>query len=166
MNFFKTTAAAAIVFAMTPLASAQTAKMTPQEFATMAASSDMMELESSKLAQQKSQTASVKEFADMMIKDHTTASKNLKAAATEDGVTVPAEMLPKHAEQVQMLNSQSGADFDAAYLKAQLAAHQEALKLMTSYAENGKGATQAHAEKTAPIIQTHLEHAEMMAKSK
>jgi putative membrane protein len=66
-----------------------------------------LEIRSSELALQKSQTAAVKQFAQMMINDHTTASKNLMAAADQDGVTVPAEMLPKHASQVKAL---SGAD--------------------------------------------------------
>ena len=163
MNFLKTATAAALVLSMAPFAYAQSAK-TPQEFATMAASSDMLELESSKLALEQAQNASVKEFAQMMIKDHTTASENLKAAASKDGVTVPAEMLPKHAAEVQKLNGQTGAEFDAAYVKTQVAAHEEALALMKSYAENGEGATKAHAEKTAPVIQMHLEHAQEMNK--
>jgi putative membrane protein len=165
MTFFRTATAAALVLSMAPFAYAQSAKMTPQEFAAMAASSDMLELESSKIALQQSQNADVKEFAQMMINDHTTASQNLKAAASKDGVTVPAEMLPKHAAEVQKLNGQTGAAFDAAYVKTQVAAHEEALNLMTSYSENGEGATKAHAEKTAPVIKMHYEHVQKIDKS-
>jgi putative membrane protein len=141
--------------------------MSAQDFATMAASSDMLEIRSSELALQKSQTAAVKEFAQMMINDHTTASKNLMAAAQQDGVTVPADMLPKHASQVEALGSTAADAFDASYIDAQVAAHQEALALMTSYAESGDAAAlKAHAQKTAPIIQMHYEHAQQLEKSK
>ncbi|MBP0441330.1 DUF4142 domain-containing protein [Tianweitania sediminis] len=161
MNFVKTATAAAVIFAMAPFAYAQS-PMTPQEFATMAASSDMLEIQSSELALQKAQNAEVKEFAQMMINDHTKASQELKAAASQDGVTVPAEMLPKHAEQVQALNGASAAEFDEAYMDAQVAAHEEALNLMQTYAQNGEGATKAHAAKTAPVIEMHLEHAKKL----
>jgi putative membrane protein len=45
---------------------------------------------------QKAVSPEVKEFAQMMINDHTTASKNLMAAAQQDGVPVPAEMTTRH----------------------------------------------------------------------
>lgn len=162
MNLVKTATAAAVIFAMAPFAYAQSTKMTPQEFASMAASSDMLELRSSEAALQKAQSAEVKEFAQMMINDHTKASQELKTAASTDGATVPAEMLPKHAEKVQAVSAKSGAEFDAAYMEAQVAAHEEALKLMQTYAEGGEGATKAHAAKTAPVIEMHLEHAKKL----
>jgi putative membrane protein len=165
MNLFRTATAAAMIFAVVPFAAAQSTKMTAQDFTAMAASSDMMELQSSEMALQKAQSAEVKEFAEMMIKDHTTASQELKAAASTDGATVPTEMLPKHAEQVQALTGESGEDFDEAYIEAQVAAHKEALNLMQSYAEAGEGATKAHAAKTAPIIQMHLEHVQKIEES-
>ena len=167
MNFMKTAIAAVVVSLIGSIAFAQTAKMSAQDFATMAASSDMLEIRSSELALQKSQTAAVKEFAQMMINDHTAASKNLMAAAQQDGVTVPADMLPKHASQVEALGSAAGDAFDASYIDAQVTAHQEALALMTSYAESGDAAAmKAHAQKTAPIIQMHYEHAQQLDKSK
>lgn len=167
MNFLRLAAAAATFGALASIAWAQTKTMTAQDFAAMAASSDMLEIQSSELALQKSQNAAVKEFAQMMIDDHTTASKNLKAAAQQDGVTVPAQMTEKHAAEVKALTDAPAASFDGSYILAQVAAHQEALKLMTSYAESGDGAAlKAHAQKTAPIIQMHFEHAQKLEQQK
>jgi putative membrane protein len=165
MNIRRTAIAAAAVGLMGSIALAQTAKMSPQEFATMAVSSDILEIRSSELAMQKSQTAAVQEFAQMMINDHTKASKDLMAAAQKDGVTVPAEMAKKHASKVEALNTADNEAFDAAYIDAQVAAHKEALALMSSYAESGDAAAlKAHAQKTAPIIQRHFEHAQQLDK--
>jgi putative membrane protein len=142
-------------------------KISAQDFAATAASSDMFEIRSSELALQKSQTSAVKEFAQMMIKDHTEASKNLMAAAKQDGIAVPGEMAEKHAAQVKALSGAEGEAFDAAYLDAQLAGHKEALALMTNYAKDGDAAAlKAHAQKTAPIVQMHLEHVEQLNKNK
>jgi len=159
--------ATTIAFALVATMAVAQDRMSPQDFATMAASSDMFEIESSQLALQKSQSDDLKQFAQQMIDDHTKASADLKAAAAQDGVTVPAAMTDKHASQVEMLKGVSGDAFDVAYAGAQLAAHQEGLDLMQSYAGNGESpALKAHAAKSAPIIEAHLRHVEAMGTKK
>jgi putative membrane protein len=155
-------AASMMIFAAGSLAWAQA--KTAEEFAAMAASSDMFEIQSSELALQKAVSPEVKEFAQMMINDHTTASKNLMAAAQQDGVSVPAEMTTRHTATVGALGDLSGAGgFDAKYIEEQVAAHREALALMTAYAEGGDSpALKAHAQKTAPVIQMHFEHVQKL----
>lgn len=165
MYLTKTVLATAFVVSVGSLAWAQSAKINAQDFASAAASSDMFEIQSSELALQKAQSAEVKDFAQMMIKDHQDASKNLMAAAKEDGMTVPSEMTEKHVAELEKINGAS--EFDATYVNAQLAAHQEAIQLMTTFAQNGDSAAlKAHAAKTAPIIQMHLEHAQKLSAAK
>lgn len=151
--------AATAVFGMASLALAQAQTMSAQDFAATAASSDMFEIRSSELALERSQSNAVQGFAQMMINDHTAASEGLKTAAQQDGVTVPAEMLEKHATQLQTLQDTAADAFDASYVNVQVAAHEEALALMQAYAETGEtAALKAHAAKTAPVIQMHYEH--------
>ncbi len=104
----------------------------------------------------------------MMIEDHSKASEELLAAiqGSSEDLEAPAAMADKHQEQFEALSAMTGADFDAAYIDAQVAAHEEALALMTSYAEGGDSeALKAHAEKTAPVIQTHLDHVQQVDQS-
>ena len=123
----------------------------------------MFEIRSSEVALQKSQSDAVRGFAQMMINDHTAASEGLKTAAEQDGVSVPAEMLEKHATQLQTLQDAPAESFDTSYTQAQVAAHEEALALMQSYAETGEGAAlKAHAAKSAPVIQMHHEHVQKL----
>src|SRR4030095_15800369 len=63
-----------------------------QDFVTLAAQSDMLEIESSKLALAKSDNAKTKQFADKMIKDHTATSNELKALVSSG--KVPASLPP------------------------------------------------------------------------
>ncbi len=155
------TAATAVGMALTTSAHSQ--QITAEEFVATAASSDMFEISSSELAKEKSDTAAVTEFADMMITDHTKSSTELKAAAESAGISVPAEMAQKQTSQLQQLEALSDDAFDAAYIDAQVLAHQEALALMEGYAENGdEEALKAHAAKTAPVIQQHYEHAQQL----
>lgn len=149
--------------ALLSLAPAEAADLSPEEFAAAAASADSFEVESSRLALSQSQNQAVRDFAQMMVDDHTTSSQELQAAATADGVTVPPEMSEEHAAKLQELSSTSAAEFDQAYVAAQESGHEEALSLMQDYADSGEAAgLKAHAQKAAPIIESHLEQVQAL----
>ena len=134
---------------------------TPQGFVTMAASSDMYEIEAGKLAQAQGKSQAVKDFGAMMVKDHTASSDKLKAAVAEagSGVSVPPAMLPKHQQQLDALRG-AGENFDTLYAQQQQAAHQEALNMLTSQAQAGTVASlKAFATEARPVVEGHLEHA-------
>ena len=157
-------AAAALAF-FASTAMAQMGAPPAEEFVTMASSSDMFEIQSSTAALEKGESAAVKEFAQMMVADHTKSSEELLAAVEASGldITPPGAMTPEHQERSDALNGANVTDFDAAYIDAQVAAHQEALALMQSYAETGDNeALRAHAQKSVPIIQAHFEHAQKL----
>jgi len=155
----KTRLLAAAAFALMLASPSLAQQMSAEGFATTAASSDMFEITSSSLARERATSEAVRDFANMMIADHTQASSELAAAAETAGVALPGGMIDKHAAQVETLKGLQGAEFDAAYIEAQTAAHEEALALMEGYAESGDNeALKAHAQKTAPIIERHAEH--------
>lgn len=138
---------------------------TPQGFVEMAASSDMYEIEAGRLAQDMGQDQAIKDFGAQMVEDHTTSSNNLRTAAGEAGVTVPAAMLPRHQQQLDALRN-AGTNFDSVYAEQQVQAHQEALSLLQTQAQSGTaGPLQAFAEQTAPVVEGHLEHARELAQT-
>ena len=164
MNTMKLAISAALL-TISAAAFAQSAPMAPQDFANMAASSDMFEITSSQLAIEKGVTGELKAFAEQMIGDHTKASAELKAVAEPAGVKVPAEMLEKHAAMLKALQGEEGDKFAAAYVDAQVAAHKEAVALMTTYAESGDNeALKGHAAKAQPVVTMHLEHVQTLDK--
>ena len=159
-------AAAALAF-FASAALAQMAAPPAEEFVTMAASSDMFEIQSSTSALEKAESAEVKEFAQMMIADHGKSSEELLAAVQESGldITPPGAMAEEHKEPFDAINAANIPDFDAAYIDAQVAAHEE-VALMQSYAEGGDNeALKAHAQKTLPVVQMHYEHAQQLDKT-
>ncbi len=50
----------------------------------------MAEVEAGNLARQKSNNAKVKDFAAMMVKDHTAANDTLKSLAASKNITLPS----------------------------------------------------------------------------
>ena len=138
---------------------------TAAEFVAMAASGGMYEVESSKLAQKQGKNAEVKSFAEMMIRDHTKANAELKAAAAKASppATVPTKLNAEHQALLDQLKS-AGANFDQTYLDQQRTAHEKTLALLDGYSSGGDSQPlKDWAGKTKPVVQQHLDKAKQIA---
>lgn len=137
---------------------------TAMPYLQMAASSDLFEIESSRLALQMSRNPAVQSFAQMLIGDHTRLSNNMMATARRDGlVPPPPQLLPHHADMLNRLLGESATDFDMMYRQEQVNAHQEALNLHRTYAADGdRDALRTVAMAAVPVIQGHLTHAQTL----
>lgn len=130
-----------------------------QSFANTAASSDTFEIETSKLAADKAASAKVKTFAQGMIKAHTDSTAKLKTAAA--AATPPVIPVPQLSAQQQQtlteLQGKSGADFDTAYAKAQVDAHQMTLDALKAYSASGDvPSLKTFATTLIPTVTAHL----------
>ena len=137
------------------------AKTTAAAYVDAAGKSDMYEMESSKIALQKSKSPAIKSFANAMIRDHTKTTKATMAAAKKAGMNPPppAPDAGITASLTELQNA-SDADFDRIYLAQQMPAHQAALDLHQSYAANGdQPALKASAKAAVPIVQKHIDMA-------
>jgi putative membrane protein len=139
---------------------------TTQDFVAQAAMSDMLEIESSKLAQERADDKS-KQFAAKMVKDHTETSTELKSLVQGGKVkaTLPAGMDKSHQDKLDKLKGLNGADFDKQYDDMQVSAHKDAVSLFERYGKSGDNADlKAFASKTLPHLQEHLKMAEDLKK--
>ncbi|HLT06121.1 MAG TPA: DUF4142 domain-containing protein [Cyclobacteriaceae bacterium] len=133
------------------------------EFAVKAADSGLAEVNASKVAQEKAQHQRVKDFAAMMIEDHTKANEELKALASSKNITLPTAPGEPHVKNVADLNSYTGADFDKEYMDLMVDDHQKAVNLFEDAAEDVEDPDlRAFAAKTLPSLQKHLEHAKTL----
>jgi putative membrane protein len=134
----------------------QQSSMTAQQFTETAASSNQFEIESSKLASGQAAKKSVKDFAKQMVKDHTKAGKDLQAAAKKAGIQVPGGMQQQHQATLDDLRNARGAQFDDAYVNAQVQAHNDAVQLFTDYSKGGDNAElKRFATKALPTLKKH-----------
>jgi putative membrane protein len=87
-----------------------------EDFVKQVAISDMFEIETSKLAQQKAAAGPVRSFASQMEKDHTKTSTELKGLVSGGKVKVqlPTALDDSHKSKLDKLKGLSGADFDKA----------------------------------------------------
>jgi putative membrane protein len=138
-----------------------------EDFVKQVAISDMFEIESSKLAQQKASAAPVKSFAGQMQKDHTKTNTELKGLVSGGKVKVPlpTAMDDSHKSKLDKLKGLSGADFDKQYVSDQQSAHKAAVDLFERYAKSGENADlKAWAGKTVPALKHHKEMADKLPK--
>ncbi len=130
-----------------------------QAFANKAATSDTFEIESSKLALEKSSSAKVKKFAQAMITAHTDSTAKLKtaAASASPAVTPDPTLTPEQQASLDALKTASGAAFDTAYIDAQRNAHKMTLSALQDYAATGEvPALKSFATTLVPIVTAHV----------
>lgn len=128
------------------------------KFATTAANAGMTEVSASKLAQEKSGSARVKNFAAMMVSDHTKAGDELASIAKTKNISLPPELDADSKKVVDDLAKKSGKDFDKAYVNQMVDDHKKAVKLFEDASKNCKDAElKAFAEKTLPTLKMHLD---------
>ncbi|MBX9729057.1 MAG: DUF4142 domain-containing protein [Sphingopyxis sp.] len=132
--------------------------MTSSDYVTAAAMSDMYEIESSRLAQEKGQSDEVKAHARRMIEDHTRTSDALKAAVADmgSGMQVPTQLDARHQQMIDALRAAEGAEFDRLYMQQQRMAHDTAYRLHSGFAQGGDNPDlKAVAANAVPIIERH-----------
>ncbi len=131
------------------------------EWAVGAADAGLMEVEASKLALQKGSSAEVKQFAQMMIDDHSKANEELKSAAAAKNITLPTTLSADKQDKINKLNEKSGRDFDVAYMDQMVDDHKKVIDHFKDEANNGKDADlKAWAAGKIPTLEHHLEMAE------
>lgn len=133
-----------------------------QDFITEAAISDMFEIQTSKLAQEK-KDSQADAFAQKMIADHTTTTDAIKAMVQSGKVkaTPPTALDSSHQGKLDKLKGLSGADFEKQFRSDQIAGHKDAVDLYKRYGNGGDNADlKAFAQKTLPTLEQHQKMAE------
>jgi len=135
--------------------------VTPQSFVTQAANTDMAEIELGQLAMKNSQDASVKKFAEQMVKDHKATSTKLKSLAAKDNLTVPTALDPEHAAVKAKLAGLNGKEFDKAYGMEMAKGHEKAVALFESASQDTtiNGDLKQFASSTLPKLREHKDMA-------
>jgi putative membrane protein len=126
-------------------------------FYKKAAEGGMAEVELGKLAQDKSPTASVKEFGAMMVSDHSAANDKLKNIAAKKNIKLPTSPSVGQMATKTKLEVLSGNTFDKSYIKGMVEDHQEDIKEFQTEATSGQDAdAKAYAATTLPTLKAHL----------
>lgn len=136
-----------------------------QDFVTEAAISDMFEIETSKLAQEK-KDSHADAFAQKMITDHASTTEAIKAMVQSGRLTatIPTSLDGSHQSKLDKLKGLDGAAFENQFRSDQIAGHKDAVDLYRRYADGGDHPDlKAFAQKTLPTLEQHQKLAEELA---
>jgi len=142
---------------------AQGEKLAKQDkkFVHEAAIGGMAEVELGKLAQQKAQSADVKEFGQRMEQDHGAANQQLMAIASAKGIDMPKQLDRENKQLRDKLAKADGAAFDREYMQAMVKDHKKDIKEFEKQAKSGKDADLKNfAQTTLPTLKQHLQMAQ------
>jgi putative membrane protein len=128
-----------------------------ESFYQTLAEGDIAEIDAANLALEKSSNAKVREFAAMMVKDHTATNERLKAILASKGSKLPSSASATQRAIQTRLAILSGRVFDQFYIRDQIFAHEGMLDLVNSEISSGKDAKAvAFARDILPTVQMHL----------
>lgn len=128
------------------------------KFVVTAAADGMAEVNLGKVAEVKASSTRVKNFAAMMVADHSKAGNALADLAKSKNITLPTAPDTSAQEKAQKLAKKSGKDFDKDYVDAMVDGHKKAVKLFEDASQNLKDPDlKAFAIKTLPTLKMHLD---------
>ena len=158
-------AAAAAALAQDPNPkSAQEPPMTgaagDQMFAEKAAIGNMAEVEAGRIALQNSSNEKMKAFDQQLVTDHTKAGEEREAAASQEGITIPAAIDPEHQAALDHLKGLSGDQFDAAFKEHTDRGPSQRRGDVREGGDFRSTAVDKFAAKTLPTLKKHLKMAE------
>lgn len=141
------------------------APTTAAAYVTKAQQADLFEIEAGKIAMQRAQNASVKNFAQQMVEHHTMAANRFSASAREAGVVAPSPQLDaEHMKKLADLKAASNNAFDKTYMNMQVEGHEKALRMHQTYAQSGDNMKlKTAAGAMVPMVSEHRVYAQQIS---
>lgn len=108
----------------------------------------------------------VKDYALMIVKDHTANDKELQTVAKKKGLSTiptPTTGTKEADDDMSKLKATKGADFDKAYIDMMVMDHDKDVKEVTNLIATVKDADiKAHLTSTKPVLEKHLADAKKL----
>lgn len=146
-------------------------KLIDPEIASIAVVANQVDIQTAQQAQKKTKNSEVSNFAQTMIKDHTSVIDQATALVKILGVTPKSNSTSKKlaadAENTRKkLQSKTGTEFDKAYVDNEVAYHKAVIDVVsnTLIPQSQNAELKSLLQSVVPILKTHLEHAEMVQK--
>lgn len=137
--------------------------LTPVDFTNQALISNLAQLETAKLALQQSRSPEVREFAQLVIDERTTANNDLSAIADKKRLRVISGNELRNRAQAFIINGSNTENFDAAYVQNQIKARQDEIELFNKGALSKDPEVAGFATENIPKLTHNLHLAETLA---
>jgi len=134
-----------------------------QDFMMKTAETDLSEIEMARLALQKSSNADIRDYANMIQSDHTTALEDLSDLMKDKGVSRPQVASADARQDISRMSDLSGPEFDREFINMMVADHQKATDRFHDQIAIAQGPdVKKYAEDLLPKLEMHLEKAQRL----
>lgn len=135
-------------------------------FLVDATNGGMAEVQLSRIAVERSTNAAVKNFANLMINDHTSANDQMMALAAKKNVALPSDVSDENRKKSDELMKKSAKDFDKEYVDMMVKDHEAAVNLFERASNNVSDAeVVSFINNILPKLRSHLESVKALKKS-
>ncbi|MFL6447248.1 MAG: DUF4142 domain-containing protein [Bryobacteraceae bacterium] len=138
-----------------------------QNFVEFAAQTDMTEAHLGQMAAEQATGQNVKDFAQMLVTDHTNDYKQLATVAGKANIDVPKGLDAAHNKMIAPFEKSKGAAFDHRYAHEMVLGHEKAIAQYKQESEKGTNADlKAYATQALPTLEKHLQAAKELTSAK
>jgi putative membrane protein len=144
------------------------AAMSDQQFVDFAAQTDMVEANLGQMAQSVAAAQPVKDYAQMLVTDHTNDFNQLYSVAHQANLNMPTAIgAEQNKAMIDPFQKLKGAAFDHHYVQEMIAGHTKAIAVFKKEAADAQNpALKSYAEQDLPVLQKHLDGAKALEKAK
>ncbi len=145
----------------------QSTQLSPRdkEFLKMAAVSNMTEAHLGEMAEGKAAKTGIKDYGQMLVKDHTKAYQELSVLDSKLGQAIPKGINVRRDKAVEKLADLKGRRFDGQFLREEVQDHERTLAVFKREAQHGQDPdVKAYANQALPTMEEHLREAEKLLK--
>ena len=136
-----------------------------QDFVTLAAQTDMTEAHIGQLAAERAQSQAVKDYAQMLVTDHTNDYNQLSTIAGKAGLQVPKGIDAAHEKMIAPFEKLKGTAFDRKFAHDMVQGHETAIAAYDKESRDGQNADlKAYAKQALPTLEKHKNAAQELGK--
>jgi putative membrane protein len=142
--------------------------MSDQNLINFAAQTDMVEANLGQLAQTAAGSQQVKDYAQMLVTDHTSDFNQLSGVARQAGLSVPSAIdAEQNKTMIGQLEKLKGATFDRRYIEDMIAGHEKGIAIYKKEAADAQNpALKSYADHALPVLEKHLAAAIKLEKAR
>jgi putative membrane protein len=134
-----------------------------RDFMMEAAQADLAEIDMAQVALQNSGTGDVKDFANMIKSDHTSALEDLTELMKDTNVPQPKSIPVELQQDISRMRSLTGGEFDREFVNMIVSEHQKAIEMFRDQQSTAQNQdVKKYVEDTLPTLEMHLEKAQRL----
>jgi predicted outer membrane protein len=152
--------AALVVVGLAPAAAQAAAQPSTQDTQYLQAlhQVNLFEITTGNLAQQKGQNQQVKDLGAQFVTDHTQLDQTVQETARQLNVQLPDSPTDDQQKVIDNLNGLSDAEFDKAWVTAELTGHVQAIQAtQTEISQGSEQSVVQLAQNALPVLQAHYD---------